>query len=189
MDKITLKASNALGMQYLQAISVNHVVINENEINSLISIGCPLSSLSQFSRKLKSIFKIKIPEPGNSVIAGDYRLSWAAQGQWYLESGETFVKGFDKYVIKNFGGNFAITDQSDGWAKFSIYGLNVLRALEKCTMLNIYKMPENTFTRCSLEHIGVYLLCEEYNKKFVIYAPRSFAESLYHSLIEAAKSI
>ena len=52
------------------------------------------------------------------MIAGDYRLSWAAQGQWYLESGETFVKGFDKYVIKNFGGNFAITDQADGWQNF-----------------------------------------------------------------------
>ena len=70
MDKFTLKASNALGMQYLQALSVNQVVINENEIKSLVSISCPFSSLSQFSRKLKSIFKIKIPEPGNSVIAG-----------------------------------------------------------------------------------------------------------------------
>ena len=73
-------------------------------------------------------------------------------------------------------------------AQFSLSGDNILKALEKCIMLDLYKMPGGSFSRCSLEHIGVYLLCERAKRDFLIYGPRSSANSLHHALIQASIS-
>ena len=188
MARLALKPLNALGGKDLERSSFNGIEITEKHLNSLASIGCSGPLLKNFSKKLKSIFDIEVPGPGKSIASQKVRVSWTAQGQWFIESDEVFSQGFDIYLLEKLGKGFAVTDQSDGWVKFSLSGDNILKALEKCIMLDLYKMPGGSFSRCSLEHIGVYLLCERAKRDFLIYGPRSSANSLHHALIQASIS-
>ena len=189
MAKLALKPLNALGGNDLERSSFNGIEITEKYLNSLASIGCSEPLLKNFSKKLKSIFDIEVPGPGKSVASQKVRVSWTAQGQWFIESDEVFSQGFDSYLLEKLGKEFMVTDQSDGWVKFSLSGDNILKALEKCIMLDLYKMTGGSFSRCSLEHIGVYLLCERAKRDFLIYGPRSSANSLHHALIQASISV
>ena len=188
MARFALKPLNALGGYDLERSSFNGIEISEKYLNSLASIGCSGPLLKNLSKKLKSTFDIEVPGPGKSVASQKVRVSWTAQGQWFIESDKVFPQGFDIYLLEKLGKEFAITDQSDGWVKFSLSGDNLLKALEKCIMLDLYKMVGGAFSRCSLEHIGVYLLCERNKKDFLIYGPRSSAKSLHHALIQASIS-
>ena len=189
MARLALKPLNALGGNDLERSSFNGIEITEKYLNSLASIGCSEPLLKNFSKKLKSIFDIKVPGPGKSVASQKVRVSWTAQGQWFIESEEVFSQGFDIYLLEKLGKEFVVTDQSDGWVKFSLSGDNILKALEKCIMLDLYKMTGGSFSRCSLEHIGVYLLCERAKRDFLIYGPRSSANSLHRALIQASISV
>ncbi|MFL2827567.1 MAG: sarcosine oxidase subunit gamma [Paracoccaceae bacterium] len=189
MVRLALKPLNALGGKDLERSSFNGIEITEKHLNSLASIGCSGPLLKNFSKKLKSIFDIQVPGPGKSTASQKVRVSWTAQGQWFIESHQVFSQGFDIYLIKKLGKEFAVADQSDGWVRFSLSGDNVLKALEKCIMLDLYKMSAGSFSRCSLEHIGVYLLCKRASKDFLIYGPRSSAKSLHHALIQASISV
>ena len=189
MAKLALKPLNALGGKSLESSSFNGIEIAEKNVNSLASISCSGPLLKNLSKKLKSIFDIQVPGPGKSIATQKVRVSWTGQGQWFIESTEVFSQGFDHYLLEKLGKGFAVTDQSDGWVKFSLSGDNILKALEKCIMLDLYKMPGGSFSRCSLEHIGVYLLCERAKKDFLIYGPRSSANSLHHALTQASISV
>ena len=189
MAKSNLKALTPFGMEKLQKSFINGININEEEIKALASIACSPSMYNLLSRKLKATFSMQTPSSGHSIFKYNNRLSWTAQGQWFLESAKTFDQGFDLYLKENLGKEFAITDQTHGWIKFSLSGSFVLKALEKCIMLDVHEMTTGAFNRCALEHIGVYILCHKAKYKFSIYGPRSSAQSLYHSLIQAIKSI
>ena len=90
MARLALKPLNALGGNDLERSSFNGIEITEKYLNSLASIGCSEPLLKNFSKKLKSIFDIKVPGPGKSVASQKVRVSWTAQGQWFIESEEVF---------------------------------------------------------------------------------------------------
>ena len=189
MARSDMKALTPFGIKHVKKRFINGININEEEIKALASIGCSGSLHKVLSRKLKKTFNMQTPNPGQSVSENNNRLCWTAQGQWILESDKTFSQGFDAYLIENLGKEFAITDQTSGWIKFSLSGNHVLTVLERCIMLDVHEMTAGAFNRCSMEHIGIYLLCEKAKYEFSIYGPRSFAQSLYHSLTQAIKSI
>ncbi len=189
MVNLTLKPLNAIGGKDLESNSINGIKISEENVISLASIGCSSKLFKSLSRKMKTKFNVSVPGPGKSLINQKIRVSWTAQGQWFLESPDAFNQGFANYLVEKLGKDFAITEQSDGWVKVSISGETVLKVLEKCIILDLNKMSDGSFSRCSLDHIGVYLLCERVKKSFVIYGPRSSAKSLHHALIQAAYSL
>ena len=133
-----------------------------------------------------SIDDIKFPERKSTVNSNDkIRILWNAPRTWLIMSKEEDI---DQRIKENCDvKNFAITDISHSRAVIQIEGDNVSEILKKGCPINFSEFKKNNCAGTIFQGINVLVdMINDEPEKFNIFALRSFGESFYHDVTDAA---
>ena len=124
-------------------------------------------------------------EPLNVVNNNDTRILWNGPKNWFLVSTK---KGLLKNISEKFiESDFAITDLSHSRAIFEIEGKNVKEVLKKGCPFNFNILEKNNSINSIYNGIAFTLdILDNNPNKVRVFALRSFGESFYHSITDAA---
>lgn len=117
---------------------------------------------------------LAFPAPGKFVAKGTARLIWTGRDQ-------AFLIGTAAPALEG----AAVTDQSDGWAGFSVSGPGAEAALARLIALDLRasSFPVGSATRAGLNHMSMVLL-RSGPEVFEIYTFRSMARTAWHEMAE-----
>ncbi|MBD1148790.1 sarcosine oxidase [Pelagibacterales bacterium SAG-MED30] len=124
-------------------------------------------------------------EPLNVVNNNDTRILWNGPKNWLLVSTK---KGLLKNISEKFiESDFAVTDLSHSRAIFEIEGKNVKEVLKKGCPFNFNILEKNNSINSTYNGIAFTLdILDNNTNKIRVFALRSFGESFYHSITDAA---
>ena len=124
-------------------------------------------------------------EPLNVVNNNDTRILWNGPKNWLLVSTK---KGLLKNISeKSIESDFAVTDLSHSRAIFEIEGKNVKEVLKKGCPFNFNILEKNNSINSTYNGIAFTLdILDNNPNKIRVFALRSFGESFYHSITDAA---
>ena len=124
-------------------------------------------------------------EPLNVVNNNDTRILWNGPKNWLLVSTK---KGLLKNISEKFiESDFAVTDLSHSRAIFEIEGKNVKEVLKKGCPFNFNILEKNNSISSTYNGIAFTLdILDNNPNKIRVFALRSFGESFYHSITDAA---
>lgn len=140
----------------------------------------PITSIAMFPGGEKSVSKalksigLAFPAPGNWGAKGAARIVWTGREQ-------AFLLGVAPPVVDG----AALTDQSDGWAGFSLNGPGAEAALARLVALDLRAtaFPVGRVARVGLNHMSVILL-RTAAESFEVFVFRSMARTAWHELTE-----
>jgi heterotetrameric sarcosine oxidase gamma subunit len=140
----------------------------------------PITSVALFPGGAKAAAKglktlgLTFPDPGTFTAKGPARLVWTGREQ-------AFLMGVPAPALEG----AAVTDQSDGWAGFSLSGAGAEAALARLIALDlrVSAFPVGRATRAGLNHLALILLRTE-AEAFVLFTFRSMARTASHELSE-----
>ena len=143
------------------------------------------------SNMLKSIFFFVVIFIATNSIGQTKTLSFEDYNSYYWNEIEVpegaYIKD-TKNILNKFEGRASLTEQTDGWCRFSVEGPGLDQLCSLICNINTRDFLPDVAVRTSIEHIGCFLLRFDANAMHVI-GPRSYAESLHHALETAAKSV
>ena len=124
-------------------------------------------------------------EPLNVINNNDTRILWNGPKNWLLVSTK---KGLLKNISEKFiESDFAVTDLSHSRAIFEIEGKNVKEVLKKGCPFNFNILEKNNSINSTYNGIAFTLdILDNKLNKIRVFALRSFGESFYHSITDAA---
>jgi sarcosine oxidase subunit gamma len=183
-----LKALTALGKRVPSTDAIGDLVIAEQPDIALASVERRRGGEATFSKAAEKLMGRKLPEVGQSFAADPVGAFWIGPGQWMLEAPHESHEHLDEIAAKALGATASVTEQSDAWVRFDIEGGTVLRLFERLTSLDLRKVPAGGASRSIIEHIGCFIV-RRAEARFSVYGARSYAASLHHALVEAARSI
>lgn len=162
------------------SIGMNRIV--ERDDMALVSVAAPSGDMDALGKKLKTVFKLDLPEPTQSSTAGDMRAVRTAADQLMLvfphstPDAEPFVQG----KLKGAG---YTTDQTDVWVVFEVAGPNCLGALERlCPIdLDASVFPDGASARTVMEHMGAMIIRLEADR-YLLMSASSSAQSFLHAV-------
>tara|TARA_B100000029_G_C17520830_1_gene939799 strand:+ start:466 stop:1053 length:588 start_codon:yes stop_codon:yes gene_type:complete len=170
----------------------DHEKKDENELLQIAEVkDLTIVQIVKFKKAKVEIKNIKIdnlnlPENNSKVFFNNQtRILWNAPKTWLIISNK---KNIIDDINKNCTGeNFGVTDISHSRAAIQIKGFNSRDVLKKGCPLNINEFEKN---KCagSVFH-GITILVDCINDKpdtFNIFVLRSFGESFYHHITDAA---
>ena len=124
-------------------------------------------------------------EPLNVVNNNDTRILWNGPKNWLLVSTKKrLLKNISEKFIES---DFAVTDLSHSRAIFEIEGTNVKEVLKKGCPFNFNILEKNNSINSTYNGIAFTLdILDNNPNKIRVFALRSFGESFYHSITDAA---
>tara|TARA_B100000029_G_scaffold369868_1_gene363703 strand:+ start:70 stop:657 length:588 start_codon:yes stop_codon:yes gene_type:complete len=124
-------------------------------------------------------------EPLNVINNNDTRILWNGPKNWILVSTK---KGLIKDISEKFiESDFAVTDLSHSRAIFEIEGKNAKEVLKKGCPFNFNILEKNNSINSTYNGITFTLdILDNNPNKIRLFALRSFGESFYHSITDAA---
>ena len=124
-------------------------------------------------------------EPLNVVNNNDTRILWNGPKNWLLVSTKKrLLKNISEKFIES---DFAVTDLSHSRAIFEIEGKNVKEVLKKGCPFNFNILEKNNSINSTYNGIAFTLdILDNNPNKIRVFALRSFGESFYHSITDAA---
>jgi len=124
-------------------------------------------------------------EPLNVVNNKDTRILWYGPQNWLLVSTKkVLLKDISEKFIES---DFAVTDLSHSRAIFEIEGQNAKEVLKKGCPFNFNILEKNNSINSTYNGIAFTLdMLDNNPNKFRVFALRSFGESFYHSITDAA---
>ncbi|MDQ2065717.1 sarcosine oxidase subunit gamma family protein [Xinfangfangia sp. CPCC 101601] len=140
----------------------------------------PISSIALYAHGAEAGAKgletlgLSFPAPGQSQENGAARILWTGRDQAFLIGAEApAMEGA------------AITDQSDGWAAFSLSGAGVEDVLSRLVAVDVRlsAFAPGQVVRTGLNHMPM-ILRRASAEAFEIYTFRSMARSAWHELEE-----
>ena len=129
---------------------------------------------------------IKFPEKSSTVNFNEKtRILWNAPRTWLVISE---IENIGEMVNKKCDSrNFAITDISHSRAVIQIEGLNAKEILKKGCPVNFNEFKKNNCTGTIFQGINIFVdMIDDQPEKFNIFSLRSFGESFYHDITDAA---
>lgn len=140
----------------------------------------PITSVALFPGGAKVAAKglktlgLTFPDPNTFTAKGPARLVWTGREQ-------AFLMGTPVPPLEG----AAITDQTDGWAGFSLSGPGAEAVLARLVALDLRAavFPEGRATRAGLNHMALILL-RTGAEAFELYTFRSMARTAWHELSE-----
>ena len=124
-------------------------------------------------------------EPLNVANNNDTRILWNGPKNWLLVSTKKrLLKNISEKFIES---DFAVTDLSHSRAIFEIEGKNVKEVLKKGCPFNFNTLKKNNSINSTYNGIAFTLdILDNNPNKIRVFALRSFGESFYHSITDAA---
>lgn len=153
------------------------------------SLSAYLGQEKKMKTQARKTLGFTLPDTGDCAGKHPFTAFWIGQNQWMIEAPHDTHESLASILKTSIGNTAAITEQTDGWARFDLEGKLCHDILERLCNVNTRKMTTNSVTRTTIEHLGCFLLCRSANIHFSVICPRSSANSLHHALIIAVKSI
>nr|WP_254429722.1 sarcosine oxidase subunit gamma [Ruegeria atlantica] len=131
---------------------------------------------------------IGAPTPDVGQHAGETITAfWAGPDQWMIEAPFETHEDLADQVKSAMGDTASVTEQTDGWTRFDLNGDQIPAVLELLCMLDLRKFDAGCVARCSIHHVGCFVLCRS-PESCSVYGPRSSAGSLHHAIVAAMRS-
>ena len=165
---------------------------NENEllqiteVHDLVIVQVFKYQKANIEQKNLKIDGLEFPKESSLVSANiETRILWTAPRTWLIISTkEEIVKEINESCNAN---NFAVTDISHSRAVIKIKGSNAREVLKKGCPLNINEIKKNTCAGTIFHGITIVVDCiEDKTEDFNLLVLRSFGESFYHHITDAA---
>ena len=169
--------------------SIGALTITEITDRALASVSCRREQDAAFGAAAERLFGMAPPLPGAWTATDPWTLIWTGPDQWFAEAPFDSHEDIARIVKQALGDTASVTEQTDGWVQFDIQGDTVLDLMERLCPLPTRQMETGAATRSIIEHMGCFVICREAGRRFSLIAPRSFAGSLHHALVAAARSI
>ena len=147
---------------------------------ALASVAARLGKEKQTATALKKLTGAAAPSVAQ-FSGGDVTAFWMGPDQYMLEApfgSHEEIASLAKDVLK---ANASVTEQTDGWTRFDLWGDQVLAVFELLCPLDLRKCEVGTAQRTSIHHLGCFVLRRS-EDRFSIYGPRASAGSLHHAL-------
>ncbi len=181
-----LVAITALGGPEPRVDTVGGVTCTEVPGVALTSVAARLGKEGPATKALSDL--IGAPTPGVSQFAGSSLTAfWAGPEQWMIEAPFDTHEDIADQAKSAMGDAASVTEQTDAWTRFDLNGTGIPAVLELLSQLDLRKIEEGSAARCSIHHIGCFVLCRS-TELFSVYGPRSSAGSLHHAIIAAMRS-
>lgn len=179
----------ALGAQTPQVHVVAGLTIAENPTLAMASLAARAGRGKDVAKAAKALMGTALPGPGGMTTSGDWAAFWTSPEQWMLTAPFHSHEDIEKIVKSAVGAAGSVTEQTDGWVRFELAGPRVVDMLERLCNTNARAMQAGQATRCQIEHLGVFLLCQRKGEAFSVITLRSGAASMVHALKAAAGSL
>ena len=160
--------------------ALDHAPVTKAGVTLAVLDPGPITSIAlrpggekALAKSLKSL-GLAFPAPGNWGAKGQARIVWTGRDQ-------AFLMGVAPPMIEG----AAVTDQSDGWAGFSLTGPGAEAALARLVALDLRAaaFPVGRAARVGLNHMSMVLL-RSGDQGFELFVFRSMARSAWHELAE-----
>ena len=163
-------------------------------ISIALNSDLALASLAQrsgqetgFTKASTSIFGGVLPDVERVQAFGDFTAFWTGPEAWMVSARVDKFEDLEAVLKAQFKETASITEQSGGWVCFDVTGAQIHDLMERLVMADLRTTGPDYVKRCVIDHIGVFVLTSQEGLR--LWAPRSFASSLFHALTQAAKSL
>lgn len=184
-----LKPRCALGGHAPETHLIAGITIAENPALAMASLATRSGRDKEVAKAAKNLLGFDLPGPGGMAAAGDWAAFWTSPGQWMLTAPFASHEDIARIVKAAVADAGSVTEQTDGWVRFEVAGVQVLDVLERLCNADTRAMPAGQATRCQIEHLGTFLLCQRAREAFSLITLRSGAASMMHALVTAANSL
>ena len=181
-----LHAVSPLGFTARHEDIVGAYTIREITDRSMVSITARKDCGVAVKTILTQILNQPAPEVGG-YCTGEIEAFWIGQSQWMLAASFNDFEEIVASFADAFNGQASLTEQSDGWCRFSITGPDLERLSSLLCNLDMRGFKVNKANRTTIEHINCFVL-RGTDDRLEIIGPRSSAEFLQHVICKAAKS-
>jgi len=187
-----MTAIKPLEFVHKKGIFGDHQKKNENEllqiteVHNLVIVQVFKYKKANIEQKNLKIDGLEFPKESSLVSANnETRILWSAPRTWLIISTkEKIVKEINENCNEN---NFSVTDISHSRAIIKIKGSNAREVLKKGCPLNINEIKKNICAGTIFHGITIVVDCiEDKTDDFNLLVLRSFGESFYHHITDAA---
>lgn len=139
--------------------------------------------LDDCSKALKKLTKLALPAVGKTKGNAKARILWSERNQW-------FVEGVDAETLATeLKGLAAVTDQSDGWARFSITGTGAEAVMARLCPLDLSDQAFAKDHAARTEFAHMMSVITRTADGFSIMVMRSFARTAVHHSADVMRSV
>lgn len=130
-----------------------------------------------------------LPLPGPETHAAGPVLSafWIGPGQWIVEAPLPGHEDIVAVLAPRLGAAAALTEQTDGWARFDLTADRPAALLQRLCPLDPARLRPGAALRTSVEHMAAHVLLPAAGGLHFL-TPRSTATDFLHALETAARS-
>lgn len=189
MDNLALLPRCALGGDKPEARLIAGLKISENPGLAMASLAARSGQEGEVLKAARKLTGFALPGPGGLAGAGDWQAFWAGPGQWLVTAPFSSHEDIARIVKSAVAAAASVTEQTDGWVRFEVAGARVCEMFERLCNVDVRAMKSGRATRCQIEHLGSFLLCNEAGAAFSVLTLRSGARSMFHALESAARSL
>lgn len=163
------------------------LTITEVSNQALASLALRKGREDEGRKAVEAMLGFALPDVGRHTAAGSYAASWFAQDQWLISAETSEHELMPFQLVDAVAGLASVTEQSDGWCRFDLEGM-CRGVFERLSGVNLTTMEDGSATRALLEHLSCVVICFETARHYSVLGPRSYARSLHHALVTAARS-
>lgn len=131
---------------------------------------------------------IPLPPPEAYARGDAFAAFWIGPRTWMVEAPLSSADEIVTRLAPTVGACAALTDQTDGWARFRITTDEPAALLERLCNIDPARLQPGTALRSTIEHMATIILVED-RAQIDLLTPRSTATDFLHALENAARSI
>jgi len=162
--------------------------VSEVRGRALVSVIAHGGQCGPLRAKVRKRFGLDLPETPRLAIGSEVSFLWAGYEQWLAQAEETAIPDLQKAMTNEIGTFASVIDQSDARAWVRISGPAARCTLAKLAPIDlhhrVFKPHDTAIT--TMEHITGQITQIDDVPSYEISVPRSFAESFWHGLMQAA---
>jgi methylglutamate dehydrogenase subunit D len=168
------------------------IALTELSDFSLVQVMARRGQWAATAKAAKKLFKIDAPERPVAAFGKKGTLLWSGPDQFMALSAGSGMPDRLAPLRQAFAGVASLSDQSDGRCLIRISGAGARAALAKLSSLDLHDkiFPVGAAAATSIDHTGVNLWRApdgpDGNAVFLLLVFSSFADSLWHTLVDAA---
>jgi heterotetrameric sarcosine oxidase gamma subunit len=160
-------------------VTIGHATLAAWPLPRMTSVA-PLNGQDKGVTKALKTLGLTLPAPNRAVTKGDATLIWTGRNQ-------AFLLGPDPAPL---AGLAALTDQTDGWAAFTLHGPHATDILARLIPLDLREpaFPVGQAVRTALNHMNL-ILWRTAPYGFTLMVFRSMAQTAWHELEGAMQTV
>jgi sarcosine oxidase subunit gamma len=184
-----LVSMTPLGASKALTETIGAVKIREVTDLALASVETRIGGAEKLAKAAKLVLGAALPGPGHSSAKSAIYAYWIAQDKWLFSALSSAHEHLASELTDKFGRAASVTEQTDGWACFSVEGDDLSELLMRLFQIDVPSAKQGSVHRTMAEHVAVILVCDDPRKAIRIFCARSYAGHLHHVLVAMARSV